>query len=99
MDQFYALVTGEQDAFYQMCMILPEVISDVITNSESKVPHDTVLEELKNIANSMGEMDEDVAMSIAIYLLGFNSYNGVAKLIQSKEEPDENMLKRKQEIR
>lgn len=71
-------------------MILPEVISDVVTNSESKVPHDTVLEELKNIANSMGETDGNVA----IYLLGFNSYNGFAKLIQGKEEPNENMLKR-----
>lgn len=77
-----------------MCMILPEVISDVVTNSESKVPHDTVLEELKNIANSVGETDEDVAMTIAIYLLGFNSYNGFAKLIQDKDEVDENMLKR-----
>lgn len=33
-------------------------------------------------------------MAIAIYLLGFNSYNGFAKLIQGEEEPDENMLKR-----
>ena len=77
-----------------MCMILPEIIRDVVTNSESKVPHDTVLEELKNIANSVGETDEDVAMAIAIYLLGFNSYNGFAKLIQNKDEADENMLKR-----
>ena len=75
-------------------MILPEIIRDVVTNSESKVPHDTVLEELKNIANSVGETDEDVAMAIAIYLLGFNSYNGFAKLIQNKDEADENMLKR-----
>ena len=94
MDQFYALVTGEKDAFYQMCMILPEVINDVVMNSDAKVPHDTVLEELKNIADSMGKKDEDMAMAIAIYLLGFNSYNGFAKLIQGEEEPDENMLKR-----
>ena len=77
-----------------MCMILPEVISDVVTNSESRVPHDTVLEELKNIAHSMDGDDEDVAMAIAIYLLGFNSYNGFTKLVQGKEEPDDNMLKR-----
>ena len=94
IDQFYALVTGEQDAFYQVCMILPEVISDVVTNSESKVPHDTVLVELKNIANSVGETDEDVAMAIAIYLLGFNSYSGFTKLIHDQDEADENMLKR-----
>ena len=94
LDQFYALVTGEQDAFYQMCMILPEVISDVVTNSESKVPHDTVLEELKNIANTVGENDENMAMAIAIYLLGFNSYNGFSNLIHETTETDENMLKR-----
>ena len=94
LDQFYALVTGEQDAFYQMCMILPEVISDVVTNSESKVPHDTVLEELKNIANTVGENDENMVMAIAIYLLGFNSYNGFSNLIHETTETDENMLKR-----
>ena len=77
-----------------MCMILPEIIRDVVTNSESKVPHDTVLEELKNVANSVGEDNEDVAMAIAIYLLGFNSYDGFSKLFHSKNEADENMLKR-----
>ena len=75
-------------------MILPEVISDVVTNIESKVPHDTVLKELKNIANSMGEADEDVAMAIAIYLLDFNSYNGFSNLIHESTEVDENMMKR-----
>lgn len=75
-------------------MILPEVISDVVINSEAKVPHDTVLEELKNIANAIGENNEDVAMAIAIYLLGFNSYNGFSKLIQEKDEAEENMMKR-----
>ena len=95
LDEFYALVTGEQDAFYQMCMILPEVISDVVTNSESKVPHDTVLEELKNIANTVvGVSDENMAMAIAIYLLGFNSYNGFSNLIHETTGADENMLKR-----
>ena len=94
IDQFYALVTGEEDAFYQMCMILPEVISDVVINSEAKVPHDTVLEELKNIANAIGENNKDVAMAIAIYLLGFNSYNGFSKLIQENDDAEENMMKR-----
>ena len=27
MDQFYALVTGQEDAFYQICMVLPSIIS------------------------------------------------------------------------
>lgn len=94
LDQFYALVTGKQDAFYQMCMILPSIISDVVANSESKIPHDTVLEELKNVANSTGEVNEDVAMAIAIYLLGFHSYNGFSNLVCETTSVDENMMKR-----
>lgn len=48
LDQFYALVTGEKDAFYQMCMVLPEVIESVVVKGgDVKVPHDTVAEELK----------------------------------------------------
>lgn len=48
LDQFYALVTGEEDAFYQMCMVLPEVIESVVAKGgDVKVPHDTVTEELK----------------------------------------------------
>lgn len=51
IDQFYSLVTGEADAFYQICMVLPDVISDVIKDGSSvSVPKDTVLEELSNIA-------------------------------------------------
>lgn len=56
IDQFYALVTGEEDAFYQMCMVLPEVIESVVVKGgEVKVPHDTVAEELKKIAEISGE--------------------------------------------
>lgn len=30
MDQFYALVTGDSDAFFKMCMELPAVIDSVV---------------------------------------------------------------------
>ena len=47
MDQFYALVTGEEEAFYNMCMVLPNVIEKVISEMEDvKVPEDRVMEEL-----------------------------------------------------
>ena len=36
MDQFYAILTGEEDAFYKMCMVLPEVINSVV-NEEGGV--------------------------------------------------------------
>ena len=29
LDNFYSLVSGEEDAFYQMCMVLPSVIDKV----------------------------------------------------------------------
>jgi len=52
LDQFYALVTGEEDAFYQMCMVLPVVIQKVVDSGEDvKVPHDTVIQELRTFSN------------------------------------------------
>ena len=32
LDKFYELVTGEADAFYQICVVLPEVIDEVIAS-------------------------------------------------------------------
>lgn len=51
MDEFYALVTGQRDAFYRMCMALPEVIQNVLHQSQSvAAPHDTVIDELNEMA-------------------------------------------------
>ena len=36
MDQFYAILTGEEDAFYKTCMALPEVINSVV-NEEGEL--------------------------------------------------------------
>ena len=33
IDQFYALVTGQEDAFYQLCMVLPGAIDRAIAYS------------------------------------------------------------------
>ena len=89
IDQFYSLVTGEADAFYQICMVLPDVISDVIKDGSSvSVPKDTVLEELSNIAKNMDASSEELSMAMAIYLLGFSSYSGFTK------SQDENMINR-----
>lgn len=78
MDQFYALVTGEEDAFYQMCMILPEVIEKVVSEGEDvKIPHDTVVDELRNLSTKFGkDKPESLAMALAVYMLGFSTYAG-----------------------
>lgn len=77
IDQFYSLVTGCDDAFYQMCMVLPKTIQKVVDTLDSgDVPNDTVIEELKVIAESQPVESEDLAIAMAVYFLGFGGYNG-----------------------
>lgn len=96
MDQFYKIVTGDENAFYKMCMVLPQVIDKVI-NEEGMVtvPEDTVVQELKNVSGLFEETTEDLAMAMAVYMLGFHTYSGFAK---GEKEPfigtPEGMLKR-----
>ena len=77
LDRFYALVTGQTDAFYQMCMILPETIKKAVDKlGEAIIPHDTAMEELKEIAKNQHLESEDLAIAMAVYILGFGSYEG-----------------------
>lgn len=77
IDQFYAIVTGQHDAFYQMCMVLPNVIQNVVKNEGKKlVPNDIVIKELINIAEKNKIENKDLSIAMAIYLLGFSDYNG-----------------------
>ena len=77
VDQFYALVTGEEYAFYQVCKALPVVIREVMDDGEKSItPHDTVLEELHRIADAINIGTEELSMAMAIYLLGFSTYKG-----------------------
>ena len=71
MDKFYQLVTGQEDAFYKLCLVLPDVIEKVITNAEINVPIDTVYQEITDKANS-----KNITIAMAFYLLGFSEYNG-----------------------
>ena len=77
IDQFYNIVTGQSDAFFKVCMKLPEVIAKVapLMHSE-KAPEDTVYSELKNEAKQFKAGDEDVNLTLAMYMLGFSSYLG-----------------------
>ena len=77
LDEFYAIVTGQEDAFYQMCMVLPRIIQKAVDNLETvAVPNNTVMDELKKIAVQNGEKDDDMAIAMAVYMLGFGSYKG-----------------------
>jgi len=75
MDEFYKLVTGQDDAFYKMCTALPEVIEKAVAEAApGTVPQDTVIDELKLIADK-----EKGSFALALYILGFGSYNGFRK--------------------
>ena len=74
IDEFYKLITGEDDAFYKMCMALPEIINEVASGTGAdniKIPQDIVFQELQNIA-----AENNGSFILALYMLGFKGYIG-----------------------
>lgn len=93
IDQFYALVTGEEDAFYQMCMVLPEVIEKVVNSGEGvTIPQDTAMGELENLADRFKGKSRDLSMAMAVYMLGFSTYNGFKNYFGDDNISEENKL-------
>lgn len=77
LDKFYEIVTGQSDAFYRICMALPGVIETAVSSSEGVItPCDTVMKELRDIAAGFNMQTEDMAVAMAVYMLGFGTYNG-----------------------
>lgn len=73
IDRFYQMVTGEADAFFQLCMLLPHVIQKALDCNDVKGPKDTVYDELYEYT-----MREEIPFTLAMLLLGFSSYQGFA---------------------
>jgi hypothetical protein len=67
IDKFYEIVTGEAEAFKNLCEKLPMVIEDVIEVMEGDTMNSTVFEELEQI-------DPNILKSL--YLLSFAEYEG-----------------------
>ena len=96
MDQFYAILTGEEYAFYRTCMVLPQVI-DLVINEECgvKVPHDTVSDELEKVASLYKNENRGLSMAMAVYILGFNTYMGFSdRILGELGGTKDGMLKR-----
>lgn len=93
IDEFYALVTNQKDAFFKMCMILPSVIENVVNGTDVLIPHDTVLEELQSVAGQLDNTSKTLSIEMAVYMLGFSSYNGFRECLLMKEQ-DGDILKR-----
>ena len=63
-------MTGEAEAFYEMCMTLPDAIKDVLDAKESvRKPNDSVFNELKNKSATN-------SFELALYMLSFETYSG-----------------------
>jgi hypothetical protein len=77
MDQFYAFVTGQSDAFFKICMVLPRIIKKVLAETKPVTfPKDSVFDELKKRASAYRNGDADANLTLAMYMLGFGSYLG-----------------------
>ena len=72
LDKFYEIVTGDPNAFFTLCMMLPDAIDHVINTSDTiHVPRDTVIDELLKMAD-----EDETSIPMALYLLGFYDYMG-----------------------
>ena len=71
IDKFYELVFGDKEAFFKLCLKLPEIIDDVVTENTELSLKNSVFEELK-------ENHTDILKSL--YLLAFQTYEGFQKL-------------------
>ena len=56
LDQFYALITGQEDAFHQMCMVLPSVIEKAVKDAEQFAEADKKQREEVDIRNGADQM-------------------------------------------
>lgn len=72
MDKFYELVFGDSRAFYNLCMALPQIIEDVVSENEALALNNTVYEELTK---------EHADLLMALYLLAFSTYEGFDNII------------------
>ncbi len=73
MDKFYELVFGDAKAFYKLCMVLPLIIEDVVSDNEELSLNNTVYKELTK---------EHSDLLTALYLLAFSTYEGFEQLVK-----------------
>jgi len=75
IDKFYHLVTGDQFAFRDLCIVLPTVIKEVVDNLKDREISNSVFKELKAISPNLVK---------SIYMLSFGQYEGFSHFEPSK---------------
>ena len=88
IDKFYEIVTGDKDAFLKICLALPDAIQKVLkeTDDSLKIPHDRVYDDLKKTSEKFTGQGEDMAMVMALYMLGFSTYNGFNEMFEQVKD-------------
>lgn len=71
MDKFYELVFGDATAFYRLCVALPQIIEDVVTENKGLAITNTVYDELT---------EKHSNLLTSLYLLAFSTYEGFENL-------------------
>ena len=71
MDKFYELVFGDARAFYKLCITLPQIIEDVVSENETLTLNNTVYKDLTK---------DHADLLTALYLLAFSTYEGFDQL-------------------
>ena len=71
IDKFYEMVTGNANAFAELCAVLPRVIGDVVVQQQHQLIENTVISDLENLQTN------DILKNI--YLLAFEKYQGFTK--------------------
>jgi hypothetical protein len=67
IDKFYEIVTKDELAFQKLCLILPTVIRDVVSDIKTRSKENTVFAELNMLSSDL---------LTSIYLLSFKRYEG-----------------------
>ena len=92
MDRFYEIITGEKNAFFEICKVLPKTVQHIMETSEEILrKEDTAYTELAALSKLIGTDDKNLSFALAIYMLGFNSYNGFDSLKPSKIQESDNL--------
>jgi len=67
IDKFYEIVTGDTEAFKNLCEVLPTVLDDVVSSLDMNIIENRVFEELESVSSNMLQN---------LYLLAFKNYEG-----------------------
>lgn len=70
IDKFYGVVFGDEEAFCKLCLALPDILDDALSEIDRNKEDNTVFSELRLIS-------PDILKSL--YLLAFKTYDGFDK--------------------